>query len=108
MEYAIVRLGGKQYKITKDIILEVDKLTYEPGKNFSIEDVLLYVQDGKVKLGKPNIAGMSAKATLLENFKGEKIRVARFKHKAKYRKVTGFRPGLSKIKILEILTGVKK
>jgi large subunit ribosomal protein L21 len=108
MEYAIVRIGGKQYKVAKDSILEVERLNYELGKNFTIEDVLLYVSDGKVKLGKPKISSVIVKATVLEQFKGDKIRVAKFKAKSKYRKVTGFRQSLTKIKILDILTAVKK
>jgi large subunit ribosomal protein L21 len=108
MEYVIIRTGGKQYKVAKDSILEVDRLDYEPGKNFTIEEVLLHVDDDKVKIGKPKIDLVTVKATVLEHFKGDKIRIAKFKAKSKYRKVTGFRQSLTKIKILDILTAVKK
>ncbi len=107
MEYAIVKTGGKQYKVSKDSIIEVERLSYKSGEKFSFEEILLHVADGKVKLGKPNLKGVEVKATVLEHLKGEKLRIAKFKAKAKYRRVTGHRQYLSKVKILDILTAVK-
>ena len=107
MEYAIIKTGGKQYKISKDSVIEVEKLTFKPGEKFSFEEVLLHVIDEKVKLGKPMIKGVVVKATVLEHFKGEKLRIAKFKAKSKYRRVTGHRQSLTKVKILDILTAVK-
>lgn len=106
MEYAIIRTGGKQYKVSKDSIIEVERLPYKPGEKFSL-DVLLRVADGSVKLGKPKVNGITVKATVLEHLKGEKLRIAKFKAKSKYRRVTGHRQYLTKIKILDILTAVK-
>lgn len=108
MEYAIIRTGGKQYKASKDSIIEVERLDFKPGESFSIEDVLLYVADGMSKIGKPKVEGVTVKATVLEHLKGDKLRIAKFKAKAKYRRVTGHRQYLTKIKILDILTAVKK
>ena len=107
MEYAIVKTGGKQYKVSKGLVIDVDRLTYKPGENFSLEEILLYVADGNVKLGKPKLDKIKVKATVLEHFKGEKLRIAKFKAKAKYRRVTGHRQYLTRIKILDILTAVK-
>jgi large subunit ribosomal protein L21 len=107
MEYAIVKTGGKQYKVSKDSVIEVERLAFKPGEKFSFEEVLLHVMDGKVKMGKPMLTGAKVKAEVLENFKGEKLRIAKFKAKSKYRRVTGHRQYLSKVKILDILTGVK-
>ena len=107
MEYAIVKAGGKQYKVSKDTVVDVDRLTYEPGENFTLEDVLMYVADGNVKLGKPMVNKVKVKATIVEHFKGEKLWIAKFKAKAKYRRVTGHRQYLTRIKILDILTAVK-
>lgn len=108
MEYAIVKTGGKQYKVSKDTIVEVERLTNKVGENFTLDEVLLHVTDGKVKLGKPKIEGSKVKATVLEHFKGDKLRIAKFKQKVRYKRVTGHRQYLSKIKILDILTAVKK
>jgi large subunit ribosomal protein L21 len=107
MEYAIIKTGGKQYKIVKDSVIEVERLNIKPGEKFSLEEVLLHVADKNVRLGKPILKGTVVKATVLEHFKEEKLRVAKFKAKAKYRKVTGHRQYLTKIKILDILTAVK-
>jgi large subunit ribosomal protein L21 len=107
MEYAIVKTGGKQYKVSKDSILEVERLDLKPGEKFSIEDVLLHVVGEKVKIGKPKISGLVVKAEVLEHFKGDKLRIAKYKQKVRYRRVTGYRQYLTKIKILDILTAVK-
>ena len=103
MEYVIVKTGGKQYKVSKNSIIEVERLNFKPGENFSLEEILLHVADGKVKLGKPKLNGVKVKATVLEHFKGDKLRIAKFKAKAKYRRVTGHRQYLTKIKIIDIL-----
>lgn len=103
MEYVIIKTGGKQYKVSKDSVIEVERLNYKPGEKFSLEEILLHVADGKVKLGKPIIRGIAVKAEVLEHFKGEKLRIAKFKAKAKYRRVTGHRQYLTKIKIFDIL-----
>ncbi len=107
MEYAVIKTGGKQYKVSKDSIIEVERLPYKLGEKFSLEEVLLHVADGSVKLGKPKINGVVVKATVLEHFKGEKLRISKFKAKSKYRRVIGHRQYLTKIKILDILTAVK-
>src|SRR3989344_8519029 len=106
MEYAVIKTGGKQYKVSKDSVIEVERLDVKPGEKFSVEDILLHVQDGKVKIGKPTVEGIVIKATVLENFRGEKLRISKFKAKAKYRRVTGHRQELSKLKIIDILTTV--
>ncbi len=107
MEYAIVKTGGKQYKVAKDSVIEVERLSYKPGEKFLLEEVLLHVAEGKIKLGKPKVNGVQVKATVLEHLKGEKLRVSKFKAKSKYRRVTGHRQYLTKVKILDILTPVK-
>lgn len=107
MEYVVVKTGGKQYKVSKDSVIEVERLSYKLGEKFSLEEILLHVTDGHVNLGKPKISGAVVKALILEHFKGDKLRIAKFKHKAKYRRVTGHRQYLTKIKILDILTSVK-
>jgi large subunit ribosomal protein L21 len=107
MEYAIIKTGGKQYRVTKDLVIEVERLPHKPGDKFSFEEVLMTVMDKNIKLGKPTIKGAVVKATVLEHFKGDKLRIAKFKAKSKYRNVTGCRQYLTKVKILDILTAVK-
>ena len=107
MEYAVIKTGGKQYKVSKDSIIEVERLDVNVGENLSFEDILLHVADGTSKIGKPKVLGVSVKATVLEHLKGEKLRISKFKAKSKYRRVTGHRQYLTKVKILDILTSVK-
>jgi len=99
MDYAIINFQGHQYQIKPGQELIVDHLGEEKGKEVKINDVLLIKNDDKVTIGQPNVDDVLIKAKVLENFKGEKIRVARFKAKNKYRRVKGFRPQLTKIKI---------
>lgn len=107
MEYAVIRTGGKQYKVSKDTILDVERLSFKAGETFTIDDVLLHVGDSSLKIGKPKVSGVTVKATVLEHLKGEKLRIAKFKAKAKYRRATGHRQHLTKIKINDISIGKK-
>ena len=103
MEYAVIKTGGKQYKVSKDQVIEVERLPFKDGESFSFEEVLLHVADGAVKLGKPKVAGIVVKATVVKNFKGDKLRISKFKAKSKYRRVTGHRQSLTEIKIGSIV-----
>ncbi len=107
MNYAVIRSGGKQYKTSVGDILKLDKLNNAVGKSFVFEDVLLLVNDGKATIGKPTVLGARVEAKLVENVKGDKIRVSKFKAKSRYRKTTGFRPHLSVIQIEKIELGGK-
>lgn len=103
MEYAILRSGGKQYRVLKDSVITVERLHSQVGEIILLDDILLYVnKDGKIMIGKPRTIGVKVKGTVLEHSKGEKIRIAKFKAKAKYRRVTGHRQYLTKVKIDEI------
>ena len=101
MEYAIVRSGGKQYRVSKDSVIDVERLHSNVAEKILLYDVLLYVKDGKLKIGKPTI-GITIKGTVIDHPKGKKIRIAKFKAKAKYRRVTGYRQYLTTVKIDEI------
>lgn len=86
--------------------LEVERLSSAtPGQTFPFEEVLLYVVDGVAKFGTPFVSGVSVKATVVEHTKGDKIRVAKFKAKSRYRRVTGHRQSLTKVKIDSISDG---
>lgn len=100
--YAVIKIGGSQYKVEEGQILEVSKLEKKPRETFEIREVLLAVDGDKIQIGQPTVPGVKIKALVLEQFKGEKIRVARFKSKVRYRRVRGFRPFLTKIQITQI------
>lgn len=108
MQYAVIRLGGKQYKISKDLMFEVDKLEGEVNDKLVIDDVLLFVDEDKIIVGKPTIEGAKVTVEILEQKKGKKIRVMKYKSKVRYRRAMGFRPLLSVVKINEIEIGGSK
>lgn len=100
MKYAVIKSGGKQYRVSEGDVIEVDSLKQEPGK-ISFDQVLLYVDEKNVKIGKPNVSE-KVEGTLVENIKGDKLRVSKFKSKVRYRKTIGFRAHLSLVKIDKI------
>lgn len=105
MNYAVVRTGGKQYRLSVGDIVEVEHLATD-GKKYEFTEVLLYCADGYVKIGNPTVKGALVKATIVGDIKGEKIRVSKFKAKARHRRVFGHRQSLSKVKIDEIVSGL--
>lgn len=102
MKYAIIRSGGKQYKVVEGGFVEVDKIDLDEGKDFAFEEVLLVSDDGVAKIGQPQVKGASVSGKIVAQVKGDKIRVAKFKAKARYRRVQGFRSQLTRIKIEKI------
>ena len=102
MEYAVIRVGGKQYKVSKGDILEVDKQDVKANEQVTFDDVLLFASNGKTKIGNPRVSDIKVKAKVLEQKKGKKIRVAKFKAKVRYRRVMGFRPQLTRLEIVDI------
>jgi len=104
MEYAIVKTGGKQYKVSEGSIIEIDRLNSQKDKEVILDNVLLWVCDGQVKIGKPNLSNVKIKTRVIDNIKGDKIRVAKFKAKARYRRMMGFRPHLTRLEIKKIET----
>lgn len=104
MKYAVVEINGKQYKLNEDDVIEVEKMVGVKGDKINFEKILLFKEENDVKVGKPYINGVKVKAEILEQFQGEKIRVAKFKAKSRYRRVMGFRPQLTRIKIEKIIS----
>ena len=105
--YAIIQTGGKQYKVEKGSVLEIEKLSEKNG-SVVFDKVLLFVDGDNVKVGKPHLSDVSVKAKILDTIKGEKIRVSKFKSKSKYRRTTGFRKIMSKVEIENIEEKTKK
>ncbi len=100
--FAVVKTGGKQYLVKEGDSITVDKLDNKVKDSVELEVVAQFDDDGKfVELGTPVLA-KKAKAEVVADGKGEKIRVARFKAKVRYRKVRGFRPQLTTLKITKI------
>lgn len=108
MKYAVIKTGGRQYRVSEGEVLEVEKLVVEPKKSVDFSEVLLLVNDDTVLVGQPLVPNARVTAEVLEQFKGPKIRVAKFKAKTNYRRVRGHRQELTRIKITKIITGEKE
>ena len=98
--FAVIKTGGKQYKVAEGDILRVEKLESKDG-NLVFDNVLLVV-NGEVKLGKPVVSGAKVTAKVLEDGKGEKKMVFRYKSKTRQHKKKGHRQPYTKIQITKI------
>lgn len=103
MKYAVIFSGGKQYRVSEGDTIDVEKMAVLANDSISFDNVLLSVADQNVVLGKPYVAGVVVKASVVEQRKGEKIRVAKFKAKVRYRRVAGHRQRLTRVKIDQIV-----
>ena len=99
--YAIIATGGKQYKVAEGDVLKVEKLGAEEGASVTFDQVLAVNNDG-IRLGNPTVEGASVSATVLENGKGKKVIVYRYKRKSGYHKKNGHRQQYTKVKIEKI------
>jgi len=101
--YAIVKTGGKQYKVAVDDVLTVEKIDGEPGAKITLPALLL-VDGEDVTSAADALAGVSVTATVVEHTKGPKIRIHKFKSKTGYHKRQGHRQPLTKVQV----TGIAK
>ncbi len=98
---AVVLIAGKQYIVHKDDELIVDEIDATEGKTLDLRVLMTFDKDQKATIGTPDLKN-TAKIEVLSHLKGDKIRVAKFKSKVRYRKVRGFRARYSKVKVIEI------
>ena len=91
MKYAIVETGGKQYRAEEGKTLTVDLLPAKVGDSVILKSVLLVVDDDKVVVGSPKVEGACLKTTVVDQIKGKKILVFKYKPKNNYRRHTGHR-----------------
>jgi len=99
MKYAIVSTSGSQYRVEENQIITVDLLNPEVK---SLTEVLLIVDEDKIKIGDPTIKGASVDFEVVKNYQGEKMDINKFRAKSRYRKHIGFRAQLTDLKILKI------
>jgi large subunit ribosomal protein L21 len=97
--YAVVRTGGKQYRVEAGTMLVVEKLGGEPGSQVTFDRVLLVGDGDSVTVGTPTVKGASVIGTVLGESLGAKIVVFKFKQKVKYRRRTGHRQQLTRVRI---------
>ena len=100
--YAVIKTGGKQYKVAPGDVVKVESLGIEQGGTVELSDVLLVEQDGEVKLGAPLLDGAVVTAEVVRNGRGKKILVFKHKRRKSYRKLNGHRQNFTELKITEI------
>ena len=96
--YAIIATGGKQSKVTEGDVIRVEKLGAEKDSVVTFDQVLA-VNNGELKVGTPTVAGATVKATVIEEGRGKKIIVYKYKRKTGYHKKNGHRQAYTKVKI---------
>lgn len=100
--YAVVRTGGKQYRVSPGDILEVEKLAGDVGDSIVLEDVLMVAGEEGIEIGQPNVAGASVTAKITGQHRGEKILVFRYRPKKRVRVRRGHRQYLTRLQIGKI------
>ena len=106
--YAIIKTGGKQYKVTQGDELYIEKLTAEPDETVIFDEVLVVSDDSGLKLGAPLVKNAKVTAKVLKNGKGKKVRVFTYKCKKSKQRTLGHRQPYTKVQIEEITAGGAK
>jgi len=102
--YAIIKTGGKQYKVKEGDILDVEMLDKKEGDSFEFEDVLLAFDDkSKFEIGTPVVSKASVKVKVIDPaFKAEKVVIVKYKAKKRYRRKTGHRQKYTRVEVEKI------
>lgn len=100
--YAVIKTGGKQFKVTEGDTLKVEKLSTEVGKVLNLNSVLTLVDGDKVTIGTPIVKGASVDATVISHGRGDKVKIFKMNRRKGYRKSQGHRQSFTEIKIDKI------
>jgi large subunit ribosomal protein L21 len=100
--FAVIRTGGKQYRVAKDDVITVEKLPGEPGATLELADVLMVGDGASVSAGTPLVTGASVSATLVEHRRADKIIIFKKKRRQNYRRKNGHRQHQTVLKITDI------
>ena len=106
--YAVVKTGGKQYRVAKDDTILVEKLDAEEGQKVTLSDVMLLGEGDKITVGTPVVANASVEAQVVSQTRGPKIIIFRRKRRKNHRRTQGHRQDLTLLKITDINTSAKK
>lgn len=102
MAYAIIKTGGKQYRVSEGDQINVEKLDVAVGEQTSLSDVLFYSDGSAAQIGDPVIEGASVTASVVDQFRDKKVTAFKFKRRKGYHKTKGHRRHLTKLKIESI------
>ncbi len=97
--YAVIRTGGKQYKVAAGGKLKIESLPVEVGSEVEIQEVLMVADGEKISIGAPTVAGAVVKATVLSHGRGKKVIIFKMRRRKHYRKTQGHRQNYTEIRI---------
>ncbi len=103
--YAVIKTGGKQYKVEKGDKLKVEKLASEEGDNVEISEVLMIADGENVTVGKPYVDGAKVTAKIESHGRGPKINIVKFRRRKHHRKQMGHRQAYTELSITDIAAG---
>lgn len=103
--FAIVELGGKQYRVQEKDIIRVEKIETPENKNVKIDKVLLTADGKETKIGAPYLPGASVELKVLKTAKGDKVRTFKMKAKKRYKKTKNWRQLYSEVEVVRIESG---
>lgn len=103
--YAVIRTGGKQYRVAKNDVITIEKLAAEKGATVSFDEVLMVGGDGGAKVGAPLVAGAKVTGTVLDQGKGDKILVFKKRRRKNSRRKNGHRQYETVVRIADIVAG---
>lgn len=103
--YAVIATGGKQYRVTKDAVLRVEKLDAEPGASVEFGEVLLVGEGANVKLGAPLLKGGKVTATVVRHGQGEKKVIVKFRRRKHYMRQKTHRQKFTEVQVTAIAGG---
>ena len=100
--YAVIRSGGKQYRVVKDQVLRLEKIEVSEGETVDFEQVLMVGEGEKVKIGAPFLDSAKVKAEVVKHGRGKKVNIIKFKRRKHHMKRQGHRQHFTEVKITEI------
>lgn len=101
--YAVIKTGGKQYKVSEGDVLNFEKIEGDKGDTVSFDEVLLVSKNEDVRIGTPFVEGVKVVGEIISQIRGPKITVFKMKRRKGYSKKTGHRQDLTNLKIKEIV-----
>lgn len=103
--YAVIRTGGKQYRVTEGATLKVERLDAEAGSKLNLDDVLMVADGENVKVGTPTVKGAKVTASVVGHGRGPKVHIMKFRRRKHHQKRTGHRQAYTEISIDKIAAG---
>ena len=100
--FAVIKTGGKQYRVQENTVLRIEKLDIEPGQKVIFDTVLMVADKGKIAVGSPVLAGATVEGTVIDQMRDRKVIIFKKKRRQNYRRKKGHRQHLTVVQIQKI------